>query len=59
MKIFVLYVLYDHPQAMCMSRYKKNCEAIQKGLADLGISRKMWIKEYDFSKQDSFELDCD
>lgn len=59
MKIFVLYVLYDYAQAMYMSKNKKDCEVEKQRLADLGISRKMWVKEYDFSNQDSFELDCD
>lgn len=59
MKIFVLYVLYDYAQAMYMSKNKKNCKAEKQRLADLGINGKMWIKEYDFSNQDSFELDCD
>lgn len=59
MKIFVLYALFDYSQAMYRSKNKKDCEVEQQRLTDLGISHKMWIKEYDFSNQDSFELDCD
>lgn len=59
MKIFVLYILGDYAQAIYMSKYKKACEAERQRITKNGISRPMWIEEYDFSRYNSFELESD
>lgn len=59
MKIFILYILGDYAQAIFMSRYKDACEAEKQKLIKNGISRSMWIEEYDFSRHNSFELESD
>lgn len=59
MKIFILYILGDYSQAIYMSKYKDACEAEKQKLIKNGISRSMWIEEYDFSRHNSFELETD
>ena len=59
MKIFILYILSDYSTAIYMSKNKSDCEAEKKRLIKKGITCRMWIQSYDFSKQDSFELHCD
>lgn len=59
MKIFILYILGDYAQAIYMSKYKDACEAEKRRLIKNGISRSMWIEEYDFSRHNSFELESD
>ena len=59
MRIFILYILGDYAQAIYMSKYKSDCEAEQQKIIKNGVSRPMWIEEYDFSKYNSFELDSD
>jgi hypothetical protein len=59
MKVFVLYILGDYAQAIFMSKYKDACEAEKQKIIKRGITRSMWIEEYDFSRHNSFELDSD
>ena len=59
MKVFILYILGDYAQAIYMSKYEDTCEAEKQRLIKKGISRPMWIEEYDFSKHNSFELESD
>ena len=59
MKVFILYILGDYAQAIFMSKYKDACEAEKKKLIKKGVSRSMWIEEYDFSRHNSFELESD
>ena len=58
MKVYVLYILDDYATAIFMSIDKKLCEQEKKRL-EKTVKRSMWIKDYDFSTQKSFELDCD
>lgn len=59
MKVFILYILGDYAQAIYMSKDENACEAEMQRLTENGVVRPMWIEEYDFSKQNSFELDSD
>ena len=59
MKVFILYILGDYAQAIYMSKYKDACERERQRLIKNGITRRMWIEEYDFSKYNSFELESD
>ncbi len=59
MKVFILYILGDYAQAIYMSKYKDACERERQRLTKNGITRRMWIEEYDFSKYNSFELESD
>lgn len=59
MKVFILYILGDYAQAIYMSKYKNACEAERQRLIENGVSRSMWIEEYDLSKHNSFELESD
>lgn len=59
MKIFILYILGDYSQAIYMSKDKNACEEEKQRLIEKGVSRSMWIEEYDFSKHNSFELESD
>lgn len=59
MKVFILYILGDYAQAIYMSKYENDCEAEKQRLIKKGVSRSMWIEEYDFSKHNSFELESD
>ena len=58
MKVYVLYILSDYATAVFMSINKKLCEQEKTRLAKT-VKRSMWIEEYDFSVQKSFDLDCD
>lgn len=59
MKVFILYILDDYAYAVYISKYKDACEAKKQELIENGISRSMRIEEYDFSRHNSFELECD
>lgn len=59
MKVFILYILGDYAQAIFMSKYKDACKAEMEKLVKNGVSRSMWIEEYDFSRHNSFELESD
>lgn len=59
MKVFILYILGDYSQAIYMSKDKDACEAEKERLIENGVSRSMWIEEYDLSKHNSFELESD
>jgi hypothetical protein len=59
MKVFVLYILGDYAQAIFMSKYKDACEVEKQKLIENGVFYSMWIEEYDFSRHNSFELECD
>jgi hypothetical protein len=58
MKVYVLYVLDDYATAIFMSIDKKLCEQEKKRL-EKTVKHSMWIEDYDFSAQKSFELNCD
>lgn len=59
MKVFVLYLLGDYAHAVYMSKYKDDCEAERQRIINNGVTCRMYIEEYDFSRHNSFELDCD
>ena len=59
MQVFILYILRDYAQAIYLSKYKNACEAEKQKIIKNGVSRPMWIEEYDFSICSSFELDSD
>lgn len=64
MKLYVLYNAIGDSVAIHMSTSKECCEreaqAIKERYKDAGYHREinLYIKEYDFSKNNSFELDC-
>ena len=54
MKVYVAYLLADYSTAFFMSTDKELCEK-----ACEGALYQTWVKEYDFSVENSFELDTD
>jgi hypothetical protein len=58
MKVYVLYVSSDYAHAIHMSTNKKFCEKEMKACRKRGVKQHMWIEEYDFSKEEEYELDC-
>lgn len=59
MKVYVLYILSDYAHAIYMSVNEKACEREMEACRKRGAKRNMWIEEYDFSKEEEYELDCD
>lgn len=59
MKIYVMYVLSDYAHAVYVSTKKQLCEQEIREYIKRGGDRPTWIEEYDFSKAEAFELDCD
>ena len=59
MKVFILYILSDYSHAVYMSKYENACEMEKQKLRKNGVTRPMWIEEYDFSESNSFELNSD
>lgn len=57
MKVYVLYISGDYASAIHMSTKKKLCE---KELIEVKkrTNCSLWIEEYDFSKDDEYELEC-
>lgn len=59
MKVYVLYVLSDYACAVHISTEKYLCEREIAKCTKQGVTRPMWIEEYDFSKAKEFDLDGD
>jgi hypothetical protein len=59
MKVYVLYISSDYAHAIHMSIDKKFCEREMKACQKRGVKQRMWIEEYDFSKKEEYELNCD
>lgn len=59
MKVYVLYILSDYAHAIYMSINEEACERKMEACRKRGAKRLMWIEEYDFSKEEEYELDCD
>lgn len=64
MKVFVLYVCPNEPTAIYMGTNREDCEKeleeVKKRYKQNGWQGeiKLYIQEYDFSKDNFFELDC-
>ena len=59
MKVYILYVLSDYATAIHMSVDKSLCEKELEECVKRGVTRPLWIEEYDFSQSKEYELECD